>query len=65
MRFENAGMAHSNGGDRIGALELWIRKRLSEWVRGRGSKKQELLCAWEQGFRGAIEDFERALYGLD
>ena len=47
-----------NGGDRIGGLELWVRKRLRESGTGGG-----FVWEWEQGFRQGVGRFE-GLVGL-
>lgn len=41
------------GGDRIGALELWIRKRISRT----NSLDKQLGMAWEKGLRRGVDDF--------
>ncbi|KAL8787553.1 MAG: hypothetical protein Q9195_007725 [Heterodermia aff. obscurata] len=52
------------GGDRIGALEIWILKRLREWLqtaRGRVGNG-ELLWEWEHGFRAGVGTCERVVW---
>jgi Cellulase (glycosyl hydrolase family 5) len=43
------------GGDRIGALELWILKRMVE----SGRLNSSLAWEWEHGYRRAVKDFEK------
>ncbi|OKL60608.1 hypothetical protein UA08_04182 [Talaromyces atroroseus] len=46
------------GGDKIGALELWILKRIVECGRLDSSSAWE----WEHGYRRAVKDFENVVY---
>lgn len=53
----NAGVQGAqSGGDTIGALELWIRKRLQEY-----GQKTEFLWELEHGFRRGVRDFEEVV----
>lgn len=45
------------GGDKIGALDLWIRKRLVE----SGQAWQQYGWEWEHGFRKGVQDFQSAV----
>ncbi|KAE8351804.1 glycoside hydrolase superfamily [Aspergillus coremiiformis] len=42
-----------NGGEKIGAMELWVRKRLRETQR----LTKEFSIDWETGFRKGVSDF--------
>ncbi|KAE8383633.1 glycoside hydrolase superfamily [Aspergillus bertholletiae] len=42
-----------NGGDKIGAMELWIRKRLADT----GKLNEDFAEQWESGFRKGVSDF--------
>lgn len=44
------------GADRIGALEMWIRKRMIET----GQLSSPMGWEWEHGYRTAVKDFEKA-----
>jgi aryl-phospho-beta-D-glucosidase BglC (GH1 family) len=46
------------GGDRIGALELWIGKRMVET----GQLDSPFGWEWEHGYRKGVEDFEKLVY---
>ena len=48
----------SHGGDRIGLLDLWVRKRMVET----GQSKQQTVFGWEweHGFRKGVADLEAA-----
>lgn len=46
------------GGDRIGALELWIGKRMIET----GQLDSPLGWEWEHGYRRGVSDFEKLVY---
>ncbi len=46
------GVLRGPGGDRLGCLDLWVRKRLGE--SGQGG---EFAWEWEQGFRQGVRDF--------
>jgi len=50
----NGGL-QGGGGDRIGCLDLWVRKRIAESGQGGG-----FVWEWEQGFRQGVGD----LYGV-
>ena len=38
------------GGDKVGCLELWVKKRLLD-----SGKRGEFVWEWEQGFRAGVE----------
>ena len=40
------------GGDRLGMLDVWVKKRIVESRQG-----GEFLWEWEQGFRKGVADF--------
>jgi hypothetical protein len=42
----------SEGGDKIGCLEIWVKKRLTE-----SGKRGEFIWEWEQGFRRGVGAF--------
>ena len=44
------------GADKIGALDLWICKRMGECGMWKG--KEAAGWEWEQGFRKGVGDFE-------
>ncbi|THC97017.1 hypothetical protein EYZ11_003521 [Aspergillus tanneri] len=44
---------HRVGGDKIGAMELWIRKRVME----ASCLGEDLDLEWENGFRTGVDDF--------
>jgi aryl-phospho-beta-D-glucosidase BglC (GH1 family) len=46
------------GGDRIGALELWIGKRMVET----GQLGSPFGWEWEHGYRAGVKDFEKLVY---
>lgn len=53
------------GGDFIGAMEVWVCKRLSEWLAERGMGKTAMseteevrMREWESGFRDGVVAFE-------
>lgn len=47
------GQLPGDGGDKIGMLDLWIRKRIVDSGQGIGG----FLWEWEQGFRQGVRDF--------
>jgi hypothetical protein len=55
MRADGAlgGKTASTGGDKIGCLEIWVKKRLGE-----SGQKGDFVWEWEQGFRAGIKAFE-------
>lgn len=48
---------HRGGGDKIGALDLWIRKRVIEAT----CFGEDLDVEWEKGFRTGVDDFYNAV----
>ena len=46
------------GGDKIGALELWIGKRMVE----AGQLNSLMGWEWEHGYRQGVKDFEKVIY---
>ncbi|PBP18787.1 putative glucan 1,3-beta-glucosidase [Diplocarpon rosae] len=48
--------AAEGGGDRIGCLEIWVKKRL--WESG---QRGELAWEWEQGFRAGVGGFNQCV----
>lgn len=48
-----AGQLQGEGGDKIGMLDLWIRKRLVD----SGLCVGKFTWEWEQGFRQGVRDF--------
>ncbi|KAI9045721.1 glycoside hydrolase [Aspergillus affinis] len=48
---------HRDGGDRIGALDLWVRKRVIEAT----CLGEDLDVEWENGFRTGVDDFYNAV----
>jgi hypothetical protein len=44
------------GGDRIGCLEIWIKKRLGE-----SGQRGQFGWEWEQGFRAGVRGFEEVV----
>ncbi|EED20077.1 glucan 1,3-beta-glucosidase precursor, putative [Talaromyces stipitatus ATCC 10500] len=46
------------GGDKIGALELWIGKRMLET----GQLSSPLAWEWEHGYRKGVKDFDKLIY---
>ena len=52
MRANGGVQGAQTGGDTIGALEIWIRKRLLE-----SGQKGGFLWEWEHGFRQGVRDF--------
>lgn len=47
------GRGDKGGADRIGCLEIWIKKRMIEF-----GERGEFLWEWEQGFRWGVKTFE-------
>ena len=56
MRLSGAVQGAKSGADTIGALELWILKRLRE-----SGQHSGLLWEWEHGFRQGVFAFEHAV----
>ncbi len=52
MRANGGVQGAQSGGDTIGMLEVWIRKRLLE-----SGQKGKFLWEWEHGFRQGVKDF--------
>ena len=53
MRADGAlGGRAGEGGDKIGCLEVWVKKRLLE-----SGNRSEFVWEWEQGFRAGVEAF--------
>ena len=53
MRADGAlGDKAGDGGDKIGCLEIWVKKRLLE-----SGKRGEFVWEWEQGFRSGVAAF--------
>ncbi|KAH8422716.1 Glucan 1,3-beta-glucosidase 3 [Aspergillus melleus] len=48
---------HRDGGDKIGALDLWVRKRVIEAT----CLGEDLDVEWENGFRTGVDDFYNAV----
>lgn len=48
---------HRDGGDRIGALDLWVRKRVNE----ASCLGEDLDVEWENGLRTGVDDFYKAV----
>jgi len=48
------------GGDFIGAVEVWVWKRLKEWMAesGTGEREKVPMREWERGFREGVAAFE-------
>jgi hypothetical protein len=46
----------AGGGEKIGCLEIWVRKRLIE-----SGRRGKYIWEWEQGFRQGVKDFETAV----
>lgn len=49
-----------SGGDFIGAMEMWVWKRLKEWMAEKGMVETEkvLMREWERGLRDGVVAFE-------
>jgi len=57
MRSENGlGGKAREGGDRIGCLEIWIKKRLLE-----SGRRGKFVWEWEQGLRKGVADFNECV----
>jgi hypothetical protein len=58
MRADGAlgGKANGGGGDTIGCLEIWVKKRLVE-----SGQRGEFLWEWEQGFRAGVAAFQHCV----
>lgn len=58
MRIDGAlgGKVAGEGGDKIGCLEIWVKKRLLE-----SGKRGEFVWEWEQGFRTGVGAFYHAV----
>jgi hypothetical protein len=58
MRIDGAlgGKVAGEGGDKIGCLEIWMKKRLLE-----SGKRGEFVWEWEQGFRTGVGAFYHAV----
>ncbi|KAH7330186.1 glycoside hydrolase superfamily [Rhexocercosporidium sp. MPI-PUGE-AT-0058] len=58
MRSEGAlgGNAAREGGDRIGCLEIWVKKRLLE-----SGQRGEFVWIWEQGLRAGVGSFNECV----
>ena len=58
MRSEGAlgAVAAAEGGDKIGCLEIWVKKRLLE-----SGQRGESVWIWEQGFRAGIGGFNQCV----
>ncbi|KAJ5047263.1 uncharacterized protein L3040_003100 [Drepanopeziza brunnea f. sp. 'multigermtubi'] len=48
--------AAGEGGDRIGCLEIWVKKRLLE-----SGQRGEFVWEWEQGLRAGVGDFNQCV----
>lgn len=48
-----------NGGDKLGGLDVWVKKRRGEGGQGKGAAA--FGWEWEQGFRKAVGDFYTAV----
>lgn len=46
---------NNSGGDKIGFLDLWVRKRIAE--SGNMKSQAGFGWEWEQGFRKGLGDF--------
>ena len=57
MRAEGEIGGQSLGADTIGAMEVWVRKRIREWL-GENEHQRESLSQWEVGFREGVKAFE-------
>lgn len=47
---------HSQGGDKIGCLEIWVKKRLLE-----SGQRGEFVWEWDQGFRAGVGAFQECV----
>jgi aryl-phospho-beta-D-glucosidase BglC (GH1 family) len=57
MRANGAlGVQAAAGGDKIGCLEIWVKKRLLEC-----GQRGEFVWEWEQGFRSGVEAFYKSV----
>lgn len=52
--------SQKTGGDLIGAMEVWVWKRLKGWMAetGRGETEKVPMREWERGFREGVAAFE-------